>query len=225
MAIDPETLRQIEALKRDPRPLLVVDVDEVVLEFVTPFANYLASRDFDLGLERFALHGNIVSRADRRPVADERVTALIDEFWGVQADWQMLAEGADSALAALAPAVEVVLLTAMPHAHREARSRHLSALGLPYPVLTTEMAKGPAVRRLRGEAGRRLAFVDDIGRNHQSVLAEVPDAACFHVMANAALRKLLPPLPEGVVAAADWDEALPLIAAALGVSLAAENRG
>ena len=217
MTIDPETLRQIEALKRDPRPLLVVDVDEVVLEFVTPFAAYLASRDFALGLESFALHGNIVSRSDRKPVADAQVTVLIDEFWGVQADWQQLARGAGEALAALAPAVEIVLLTAMPHAYRDHRMRHLATLGLPYPVLTIEMAKGPAVARLRGESGRAVAFVDDIGRNHKSVLAEVPDAACFHLMAHAGLRKLLPPLPQGVVEVGDWDEALALIAEALGV--------
>lgn len=217
MPIDPETLRQIEDLKQDPRPLLVVDVDEVILEFVAPFAAYLGSRDLDLGMESFALHGNVFSRTDRRAVRDDEVTTLIDEFWGEQADWQQLAKGADEALAALAGRVEVVLLTAMPHAYREHRRKHLASLGLPYPLLTTEMAKGPAVRRLRGEGGRSVAFVDDIARNHVSVMAEVPDAACFQLMAHEGLRKLLPPAPTNVTAVADWDEALPLIARALQV--------
>ena len=46
--------------------------------------------------------------------------------------------------------VEIVLLTAMPHKHRATRRAHLDALGLTYPLLTTEMAKGPALARLRG---------------------------------------------------------------------------
>ena len=58
------------------------------------------------------------------------------------------------ALAALDGRAEIVLLTMMPHRHRATRRAHLDALGLPYPLLTTEMAKGPAIRRLRGDSGR-----------------------------------------------------------------------
>ena len=151
MSLDPETLRQIEALKHDPRPLLVVDVDEVVLEFVTPFSNYLGSQDLQLGAGAYALHGNVFSKGEKREtVADDKVSALISDFWGVQADWQQLATGACEALEDLSKEAEVVLLTAMPHAYREKREKHLASLGLSYPLLTTESAKGPAVHMLRG---------------------------------------------------------------------------
>lgn len=221
MSLDPETLRQIEELKHDPRPLLVVDVDEVVLEFVTPFANYLGSQDLQLG-DAYALHGNVFAKgAEREAVADERVSALINDFWGVQADWQQLAAGACVALEDLSQEAEVVLLTAMPHAYRAKREKHLTSLGLSYPLLTTESAKGPAVQKLRGESGRAVAFVDDSVRNHLSVRAEVPDAALFLLMANEDLRKLLPPTPEGVTAVRDWQDALPRIRSALGLAEAA----
>ena len=36
MSDDPETARQIEELSADDRPLLVLDVDDVVLEFIRP---------------------------------------------------------------------------------------------------------------------------------------------------------------------------------------------
>ena len=84
-----------------------------------------------------------------------------------------------------------------------------------WPLLTTEMAKGPALRRLRGDSGRRVAFVDDLPPNLVSVGAAVPDAHLFHLMAHAGLRALLPPLPPGIVAVADWAAAEPAIAAAL----------
>ncbi|MBE7186001.1 MAG: hypothetical protein INR68_16510 [Methylobacterium mesophilicum] len=216
MSEDEETRRQIGELQQDDRPLLVVDVDEVVLEFVTPFGNYLAAQDLDLGLDKFALHGNIFARGTRDALADDRVTALIDGFWDVQADWQQLALGAPEALAALSGHAQVVLLTAMPHRAREHRRRHLEALGLPYALLTTERAKGPAVAQIRNGA-RPVAFVDDIVRNHLSVRDAVPDAALFHLMAHGGLRALMGEVPAGITAVADWNEAQPLIARALGI--------
>ncbi len=218
MSDDPETLRQIEELALDARPLLVVDVDEVVLEFVTPFSSFLASRDLDLGMGVFKLHGNIFSKGTKDAIGDDQVTVLIDEFWGVQADWQQIASGADAALASLASSAQIVLLTAMPHRFREHRQRHLEALGLPYPLLTTEAPKGPAVARIRGEGGRRAAFVDDILHNHLSVQKAAPDIALFHLMAHDELRALQRPMPEGVTAVEGWVEAEPLIAQALGLS-------
>ncbi len=82
------------------------------------------------------------------------MTALLDEFFGAQADWQSIADGAAEALAMFGDRAEIVMLTAMPHKHRAIRRAHLDALGFPYPLLTTEMAKGPAIGQLRGETHR-----------------------------------------------------------------------
>ncbi len=45
-----ETARQIEELAADDRPLLVLDVDDVVLEFIRPFPHFLKSRGYGLTL-------------------------------------------------------------------------------------------------------------------------------------------------------------------------------
>ena len=42
------------------RPLVVCDIDEVVLEFLTPFRNFLRASGLDLLPRSFRLHGNIV---------------------------------------------------------------------------------------------------------------------------------------------------------------------
>ena len=101
------------------------------------------------------------------------------------------------------------MLTAMPHKHRAIRRAHLDALGFPYPLLTTETAKGPAIRQLRGEHPRPVAFVDDIPHNLVSVRAAVADAHLFHLMAHAGMRDLLPPLARRHRIAADWRDAGP----------------
>jgi hypothetical protein len=217
MSDDPETARQIAELARDTRPLVVLDVDEVVLEFVGPFIRFLGSNGLKFDTANFRLHGNISDAATGAVVENERVAALLDGFFAEQADWQIAAVGAAEAIARLADEAEIVMLTAMPHKHRATRRAHLDALGFPYPLLTTEAPKGPAIRRLRGDHPRPVAFVDDIPHNLISVRAALADAHLFHVMAHEAMRKLLPPLPGGIVAAADWRDAAPKIAAALGI--------
>lgn len=217
MSDDPETARQIAELSRDARPLVVLDVDEVVLEFIDPFIGFLGSNGLRFDTASFRLHGNISEVATGAVVEAERVTTLIDGFFAVQADWQTAAAGAAEAVAKLAGAAEIVMLTAMPHRHRATRRAHLDRLGFPYPLLTTEAEKGPALKRLRGDHPRPVAFVDDIPRNLLSVRAALADAHLFHIMAHAEMRKLMPPLPDGIVTAADWRDAAEKIAAALAL--------
>jgi hypothetical protein len=214
---DPETARQIAELARDTRPLLVLDVDEVVLEFVRPFISFLGAQGLRFETMSFRLNGNISEISSGAILDGNRVAALLDGFFAVQAEWQMAAEGAAEAVAPLAGSAEIVMLTAMPHKYRAARRTLLDGLGFPYPLLTTERAKGPAIRQLRGEYPRPVAFVDDLPHNLVSVRGAIADAHLFHVMAHAEMRKLLPPLPDGIVVAEDWRDAGPKIAAALGI--------
>lgn len=217
MSDDPETARQIAELSRDTRPLLVLDVDEVLLEFVRPFIGFLNAQKLNLQTTSFRLRGNIVEMDSGTVLSDERVTGVLGDFFDAQSDWQTAAERAAPAIAGLADRAEIVMLTAMPHRHRDKRRAHLDTLGFPYPLLTTEADKGPAIRQLRGDQKRPVAFVDDIPRNLVSVQTEVPDAHLFHLMAHSEFRALVMPLPNGIVVVDDWDDAVPKIAAALGI--------
>ena len=217
MSIDPETARQIEELSHDDRPLLVLDVDDVLVEFIRPFPNYLKSKGHELRLESFRLHGNVYDLASGEPAEREVVSALLDGFFADQEAWQTLTYGAAEALASFDGAAEIVLLTAMPHRHRETRRRLLNTLGVAYPLLTTEAQKGPAIHALRGDSGRPVAFVDDLPPNLFSVREHIADAHLFHLMADNSLRALLPPTPQGVHHVEDWPDAAPKIASALGI--------
>ncbi|MBZ9975203.1 MULTISPECIES: hypothetical protein [unclassified Mesorhizobium] len=216
MSDDPETARQIEELAADDRPLLVLDVDDVVLEFIRPFPHFLKARGYGLTLASFRLTGNIAETASGRLIGQPEVTALLGDFFDAQADWQSITDGAAEALTGLGDRAEIILLTAMPHRHRAVRRAHLDALGLAYPLLTTEMAKGPAVAKLRGKSGRPVVFVDDQPANLASVRDSVADANLFHLMADNSLRTFLPSVPDDVIVVQDWHEAAPKIAGALG---------
>lgn len=215
MTIDPETLRQIEELSHDARSLLVVDVDEVILDFVDPFVRYLNSLGFGFASQGFRLTGNVVEKASGRLAGADETAALLDGFFAAQAAWQKPVAGAVEGLERLAGEVEIVMLTAMPHRYHGTRRDLLDSYSVPYPLLTTEMAKGPAISRLRGDSGRAVAFVDDLPPNLISVRENVPDAHLFHLMSHAGMRALLPPLPKGIRPLADWAEAETAIFAAL----------
>lgn len=217
MTLDPETERQIRELARDDRPLLVLDVDEVVLEFVSPLMGFLDAQGLHLKTDTFRLHGNVVSKVDQSVIEDHRVSALLEEFFGVQDAWQVMTSDAPEVIGRIARYAEVVMLTAMPHRHRERRRRLLDDLGFDYPMLTTEGAKGPATALLRGETPRPVAFVDDIVHNLISVRDAVPDATLVHLMAHQGLRALLPALPAGIIEAADWKDAEGHLTRALGI--------
>lgn len=217
MSDDPETARQIEELAIDDRPLLILDVDDVVLEFIRPFPRFLEERGFGLTIASFRLTGNIAERASGRLVEQAEVWELLDEFFADQAAWQSITDGAAEALSRFSDQAEIVLLTAMPHRHRATRRAHLDALGLSYPLLTTEMAKGPAVAKLRGPQRRPIAFVDDQPPNLVSARESVADAHLFHLMADNSLREFLPPLPEDITVVQDWHDAVPKIAKVLGL--------
>lgn len=195
----------------------MLDVDEVLLEFMAPFMRFLGAQGYEFQARSFRLTGNIVEQGTGAAAPQEQVTALLDGFFHAQRDWQTAAQGAAEAVAGIAQAAEVVMLTAMPHRHRAIRRQHLDALGFPYPLLTTETPKGPALRQLRGIEARPVAFVDDIPHNLVSVREAVADAHLFNLMAYSEMRALMPPIPEGIVIADNWIDAAPKIAKALGI--------
>lgn len=219
MSDDPETVRQIRQLARDTRPLLVLDVDEVVLEFVRPFTAFAESKGFAFRTESFRLTGNVIEKETGGIASEEAVSALLDNFFAAQEDWQYAADGAAEAIDTLARGAEIVMLTAMPHAYHAHRRRLLDRLSIPFPLVTTERAKGPAVSLLAGKRAAPVAFVDDIPHNHVSVAGAYPRAALFHLMAHEGMRALLTPLPDGVSAVENWLDARSAIAEALGIEV------
>ncbi len=215
MSEDPETARQIAELTLGRRPLLVLDVDDVLIEFITPFMRFLDTHKLAMSLEPLRLYGDITRQQTREVVDRATVSSLLDGFFASQDLWQSPLAGAVEAVSSLAADADVVLLTAMPHRHRALRRAHLDRLGFPYPLLTTETDKGPAIRQLRGATPRPVAFVDDTPRHLASARDAIEDAYLFHFMSVPALRALLAPLPDRIEIVDDWREAESRIATVL----------
>ncbi|MDP2120936.1 MAG: hypothetical protein U1A06_03385 [Hoeflea sp.] len=195
------------------RPLIVCDIDEVVLEFVTPFQAFLMDQGHELRPTSFRLNGNVFSLAHGTETPHEEVARLLEAFFAGQDDWQTPVLEAAHSLERLSDQADIVFLTAMPPRHREVRRRLLSRHGFDFPMIATEAAKGPAVLALHGTRAQPVVFIDDIFVNLQSVRTHVPQTLLLNLIANDAFRALAPHPGEGVTIAADWPHAEELIRA------------
>jgi hypothetical protein len=208
----------LDALSASKRPLVVCDVDEVVLEFLDPFDRYLNSVGHRLHPDSFRLHGNIRSIAEELIAEDEAVERMQEEFFASQDRWQTPALGVDLALKSLSRDADVVFLTAMPPRHHDIRRSLLDLHGLNFPMIATEEPKGPVVASLIGGRGVAAVFIDDIAYNHRSVRSHAPDCILMHLMANQVFRAMAPKSDDDIVIARDWMHAERLIRERLDIA-------
>ncbi len=188
------------------RPLLILDCDEVILEFAGPFQRWLReARDIELRFDSFALVGNMRHLADGAPVDPAAFPALLDGFFQHGQPLQLPAEGAIEALTDLSADMDLVVLTNIPEAWRGIRLAHLKSLGLDVPVHANDGPKGRMVKELAGT--RAAVFVDDLPPHHSSALKHAPAVGRLHMVADSMLRGLIPPAPDAHARIDRWAEA------------------
>jgi hypothetical protein len=196
------------------RPLLIVDADEVILRFVDGFDKFLRAEGLFLDLTSYRLHGNVKRLDDRQAILDVEVTALLDEFRR-ELDSLEIVDGAHAVLTALAPRLDIVVLTNIAPAQGAPRLRNLATLGLDLPLVANSGLKGPAIKALAARAGRPSFFIDDIPQNLASAADAAPDILRIHLIGDDRLKPLLPPAEQAHLRAEHWRDAGQFIAAKL----------
>ncbi len=199
------TLAQIGELELDDtRPMVICDVDEVVLHFIAGFESYLHRNDLWLDPASFALNGNVKRKSGNRPLDTEELGTHIAGFFEQEAHRLDAIEGAASALAALANSADVLMLTNLPDQYRDARIDNLTGHGMPYPVIANQGPKGPAVREISRNSRQPVVFVDDIPNYLRSVADYCPDVHLIHFMQDERFGRHVPPLDYVSLRADNW---------------------
>lgn len=211
----PEDLADFAWIAQSGRPLVVCDVDEVVLEFIAPFQSFLAANGHRLSATSFRLHGNITSEASGAVLEREAVRDLIERFFLEQDDWQRPVDHVAETLGALRESADIVFLTAMAPRHFARRRALLDSHGLAYPMIATEDAKGLVLGLVHGERETKTVFIDDIIRNLHSVRDHLPKTLLLNFVANETFRALAPDPGEGIARPQDWRQAHTMIRAFL----------
>ncbi len=174
------------------RPLVIVDVDEVLGLFMRGFGLFVAERGYELRFERFALFQNIY-----RPGATEHLDLveghkLFDEFFRTSCGEIEPAPGAVEALRRLRPKAEILILSNAPAEAERLRAAWLKRHGLPGALILSSGPKGPITAGLVAQTSGRTAFVDDLIPNLDSVADHSPTTATFQHVADLRLRPLAP---------------------------------
>ncbi len=214
------TLAQLEAAGVETgRPLLISDADEVLFRFVETFVGHIEEHGYSFDWSSFRLTGNVRRQVDGAVLDQPQVFALLQNFFAGCAEDIPPVQGAAEGLARLAHAgVQVVVLTNIPPAQRDARRVALARNRMPYPVVVNTGDKGPAAAWLAARAGSRAVFVDDGPNNHVSVKQAMPAITCLHFVATERLARLVEKPPEADGRPEDWPALERAVAAALGVT-------
>lgn len=199
-----------------PRPLLICDCDEVLVQFLAPFEAYLNREGYVLSFDSLEFTGNIRhvesnTYPDRRAVRD-----LLFRFFEAHLEETPLMPGAADSLKAINEVADIVILTNIDEEHRERRAKALAAVGMPYRVLSNRGLKGKAVKELAAACTGPWLFVDDLSLHHESVASICPDVNRLHFVADPRVQQLVPSCPEANARFTNWQEALPWALATLG---------
>ena len=199
------------------KPLLVVDVDEVLAMFMRGFERFLWKHDLEMRIDRFALFQNIYRPGEREHLDVSAGRALFEAFFESDVEDIEVAPGAVEALRRIAEHATVIVFTNAPLQSREARTRWLHANGMPYPLLVGQGPKGPCVARLSARAGAPVAFIDDLLPNLDSVAESAPTVHRFQHVADERLRPLAFTAPDRHKRIDHWPALGEAVAKALGL--------
>jgi len=177
---------------RQDRPLLIVDVDEVLGLFMQGFGDFLAGRGLEMRIDRFALFQNIFRPGESEHLDLAEGKTHFDDFFRYGCGDMVPAAGGAEALAALADHAGIVILSNAPGQARMARTRWLARHGMDYPLILNSGPKGPLVSGLARQVRGPVVFIDDLLSNLSSVAEAAPEVHRFQHVADERLRPLAP---------------------------------
>lgn len=181
----------------DPRrPLLMVDVDEVLAKFMAGFERFVGRHGYEMRITRFALFQNIFPVGAEEHVGVEAGLELFNGFFADGADDLEPADGAADALSDLSTQADIIILTNAPGHGRDARSGWLKKHGFDYPLVVNAGLKGPAAAEMAARTSGVSVFIDDLLPNLESVAEAAPSVSRFQMVADERLRPFAPCIPE-----------------------------
>ena len=205
------TQRQLETLSFTNRPLVICDVDEVIVHFTRDFEDYMALEDLWLDTSSFSLNGNIRCRRTGDAAPNERVSDLLDRFFEERTRHMQPIDGAVEALLHIGETADVVLLTNLPHSAGDHRRANMAAHGLPFPLVTNSGPKGPAIRHLASQSKHPAVFIDDSPSYIASAYEHAPEVHLVHFMHDERFSRHVEPFDYVSLRTDSWSEAKPHI--------------
>jgi len=215
--IEDRILDQLREVPLEPgRPLLVVDCDEVMVEFGAHLARFVRERGVEMRLEHYELEGSFHDLSAGRVLDFDEVIGLIHKFFDHETAHQRAVPGAPEALARLAEVAQIVVLTNVPRHARAARIANLRTLGMDYPLVENSGGKGWPLAWLVARAAARAVFVDDSPNQIESAAKKAPTVRRIQFVGADFVARVIPHAPEAEAHVVDWEDAEARIRDCLG---------
>ncbi|MEP3429636.1 MAG: hypothetical protein ABJN98_13210 [Roseibium sp.] len=212
----PGVLAQIRNLPTSTRPLIICDVDEVILHMILHLEDYLTAQGFVFLNHEYRLTGNIAAKDSKIPLSAQQVRNHLTRFFDEESHRQTMVPEADIALRSLSDDWDIVLLTNLPgHHNKSTRETLLAGMNIPYPVVTNSGPKGGAVAALSAGRSNPVVFIDDSPTNHTSVQASLPSSTQIQFIADQRFLKSVVPEKHIDLLTGDWQETAAFIGTVL----------
>lgn len=199
-------LPQLEALTIDPRkPLIAVDVDEVLVGLAAHLGEFAQSAGFALKLTGYQLDGAL-KRSDGSNASEEEFRALFKEFFETQTLHQRVYPDAAAVLSRLSRRAQILILTNVPPYARDDRIENLRGHGIDYPLVVNHGGKGKSLAWIDACTSSAVSFIDDSPTQIASAAQYAPSVHTLHFVGDEHLRSLLGPISDADHAPKSWIE-------------------
>lgn len=204
------TLAQIANLQlRSNRPLVICDVDEVVVHFTREFEDFLGGMGLVLDTSRMLFSGNIRKQTSQEFLDAEEGEKVVGQFFAERTLEMQTIEGAVEALHSIGKSADVIMLTNLPHEAGDDRRANLAGHGLNFPVVTNSGPKGPAIQKIASQVTAPVVFIDDSPGFITSAFHHAPDVHLIHFLHDERYARLVAPLDFVSLRTDTWEEMHP----------------
>ncbi len=208
--ISETTTNQIAGLQlRSDRPLVICDVDEVVVHFTRDFEDFLGGLGLELDASRMLFSGNIREQKSNALIGLEECEKVVVQFFAERTLDMQTIDGAVEALHNIEKSADVIMLTNLPHEAGDARRANLAGHGLNFPVITNSGPKGPAIRKIATQVSAPVVFIDDSPGFITSAFQHAPDVHLIHFLHDERYARLVAPLDFVSLRTDTWEEMRP----------------
>ena len=208
--ISEPTLAQIANLQlRSNRPLVICDVDEVVVHFTRDFEDFLDGLGLWLDTSISLFSSNIRNQKTRILLSPEEIEKTVVQFFAERTLDMQTIEGAVEALHSIGKSADVIMLTNLPHEAGDDRRANLAGHGLNFPVVTNSGPKGPAIQKIASQVSAPVVFIDDSPGFITSAFHHAPDVHLIHFLHDERYARLVAPLDFVSLRTNTWQEMHP----------------
>ena len=188
-----EVLDQINKINIDySKPLLISDADEVIVNMISCFEEFILKENLYYDMSAYALFGNIKNKEDDSIVNNEKIIELLNNFYDLHTMDITFVQEAVIYLKKIETEldVQIIILSNLPLKNREEREISFKNNGLNYPVIANSGPKGPAIKEVTKELMKNVFFIDDISTNLLSAHETVNNIKTIHYISDDRIAKL-----------------------------------